>query len=241
MRRVTTDAELCDLCAAAYGDGISGAVVDVQPKSLHGPRAFVLHDGPDLATVVIRGTADHEGWATDLDAARHGYDAAGSVWVHDGFYAYWRELRYKIIPACTGRRVTIAGHSLGGALATLCAMDLLPAQVERVVTFGSPRVGDAGFALRYGELAKRTARYVHLFDPVPWLPGVMGGYRHVCPSTWYDGAIWREWSWPAYAITAAVDLACSGVYNPARWWRDVGELIGHHLVTSYQAAMPHGV
>ena len=58
----------------------------------------------------------------------------------------------------TGRppHVLLCGHSLGGALATLAAMDLreacgaaLPPSALTVVTFGSPRVGSAALARHY--------------------------------------------------------------------------------------------
>src|SRR5207247_2585619 len=62
------------------------------------------------------------------------------------------------------KKIWIAGHSLGGALAQLCAahVDLLGIPVEAVYTFGQPRVGDETFAKNmHDKLGKRTYRLVN--------------------------------------------------------------------------------
>jgi len=48
----------------------------------------------------------------------------------------------------------ITGHSLGGALASICAMDLIvsgqiPAERLMIYTLGQPRVGDPAWAAAY--------------------------------------------------------------------------------------------
>ena len=78
-------------------------------------------------------------------------------------------------------RLHIAGHSLGGALATLAAVDLRQRgwQVAAVVTFGSPKVGQRQFRELYQQLqlSKCTARFVNQADPVPYAPALL-------PSCW---------------------------------------------------------
>lgn len=77
-----------------------------------------------------------------------------------------------------GRRLWLTGHSLGGALATLAAAELaaqgLGASVGGVFTFGSPRVGDQGFATAYdAALRDRTWRLVNEDDFVAHLPPLL--------------------------------------------------------------------
>uniref|UniRef100_A0A0N5AHA0 Lipase_3 domain-containing protein n=1 Tax=Syphacia muris TaxID=451379 RepID=A0A0N5AHA0_9BILA len=71
--------------------------------------------------------------------------------------------------------VTITGHSLGGALAALCAMKIVheglrPGNLLKVVTFGEPRVGDHDFAVKFDEQIPYSFRVVHRVDIVPHLP-----------------------------------------------------------------------
>jgi triacylglycerol esterase/lipase EstA (alpha/beta hydrolase family) len=85
--------------------------------------------------------------------------------------------------------VTIMGHSLGGALATLCADFLATAgmPIANVVTFGSPRVGNGKFARGYNEeLADLTLRIVNARDPVPHVPWMLGTYRHVATQVYLN-------------------------------------------------------
>lgn len=77
---------------------------------------------------------------------------------------------------------TSHSHSLGGALATLCALDCLinlnlDAQDVFVSTFGAPRVGNRSFQRIYDEHIPAHWRVVNAPDLIPSLPKV--GYAHV--------------------------------------------------------------
>jgi predicted lipase len=97
--------------------------------------------------------------------------------------------------------IEITGHSLGGALATIAAMDLesgnhvpdrnhiMPRKVDvkSVYTFGSPRVGDGVFAEIYAErLGFKTYRLTHGRDVVPSVPSTLLGFRHVPTEVYED-------------------------------------------------------
>jgi len=126
-----------------------------------------------------------------------------SIRLEDGFMYAWEELRQaawdyvtKLLAKHPDATFIVTGHSLGGALASLAAADLnyngLP--VERVYTFGAPRVGNLGWAFFYNEMLNlkgRTFRVVNERDPVPHIPytGVtfMRGYHHVGIEIWLNG------------------------------------------------------
>ena len=74
------------------------------------------------------------------------------------------------------QRVWLAGHSLGGALATLAAAHLDAQMISGVVTFGCPRVGDAPFVACLPE--PKMVRYVHRDDWVATVPPEILGFRH---------------------------------------------------------------
>jgi hypothetical protein len=83
--------------------------------------------------------------------------------------------------------VFVAGHSLGGALAQLCALDLrLSARLPdvRLTTFGAPRVGNAVFARWLDAAVGPHARFTHARDVVPSVPPSWAGFAHAGREVW---------------------------------------------------------
>ena len=113
--------------------------------------------------------------------------------VHKGFYSIYMAVRNQLVQWRTEHpthKLTIVGHSLGGALATLCAYDFATRgttgpfnETNNIVyTFGSPRVGNTFFALVYNDLVINTMRIENTEDIVPALPpaGIQNWvYEHV--------------------------------------------------------------
>ncbi|GMA50983.1 hypothetical protein GCM10025857_23400 [Alicyclobacillus contaminans] len=76
-------------------------------------------------------------------------------------------------------RFVVTGHSLGGALATLHALVLAQRGIPaRLLTFGSPMVGDAAFAHAVDTRVPDSWRIVNVPDVIPRLPGHFLGYSH---------------------------------------------------------------
>lgn len=78
------------------------------------------------------------------------------------------------------KHVWIKGHSLGGAMAVLCAIDLVREQeidVRGVITFGQPLLLSPTFAPEANHLlGNRHMRFIHEDDIVPRVvPGLRGG------------------------------------------------------------------
>jgi predicted lipase len=76
----------------------------------------------------------------------------------------------------------VIGHSLGGAMASICALEMrLAVGVEtvRVTTFGSPRVGNPKFHDLFKRVMDRSMRFTHNNDIVPSVPTLMMGFQHV--------------------------------------------------------------
>lgn len=118
--------------------------------------------------------------------------------VHMGFLSSWKAARDEVLPHLKELHqrypdypVHLVGHSLGGAVAALAALELKVVMgVDNVVvtTFGEPRVGnegfvqylDAVFALKEGHKPVEEQTYrrlTHVDDPVPLLPLAEWGYR----------------------------------------------------------------
>ncbi|KVH91046.1 C2 calcium-dependent membrane targeting [Cynara cardunculus var. scolymus] len=134
-----------------------------------------------------------------LNPERIGGDFKEEVQVHSGFLSAYDSVRTRIISlikAATGYQddgadqaskwhVYVTGHSLGGALATLLALELSSSQLAKsgaisvtMYNFGSPRVGNKNFAEVYNEKVKDSWRVVNHRDIIPSIPRLMG-YCHV--------------------------------------------------------------
>ncbi len=92
-------------------------------------------------------------------------------------------------PLGPGASLTVTGHSLGAALATLYAME--NAHTDRTAnellcTFASPLVGDAAFAAVFNALSLTSWRIVNAPDVVPKLPPEIFGFRHVNAEQLYN-------------------------------------------------------
>ncbi|RMZ86554.1 hypothetical protein DV736_g6221, partial [Chaetothyriales sp. CBS 134916] len=107
--------------------------------------------------------------------------------VHSGFMTSWRNTRCVVVPQVekalkenAGYELTLVGHSLGGAVAALAALEFQARGWEpHVTTFGEPRVGNKAFNAfvdqRFNLLDPRHdrrlyRRVTHVNDPVPLLP-----------------------------------------------------------------------
>jgi hypothetical protein len=113
-------------------------------------------------------------------------------------------------PECS---VWFTGHSLGGALATLAA-DRFPG-VEGLYTFGSPRVGDAGFANGFRALGK-TYRFVNNNDIVSRVP-LIGPHRKLIQGA----GVYKHVGRLKY-----IDSAGKVIDNPSDWNRFVDDFRG---------------
>jgi pimeloyl-ACP methyl ester carboxylesterase len=117
--------------------------------------------------------------------------------VHRGFLDEWHKLEANVRQWLADNRdaytaINLTGHSLGGAIALLGAYHLFddyPAQVSRIITFGSPAPFYSDAAGRYEQmklpaqtysesLEYRTLRVVNKQDVVTWLPSLVG-LKHV--------------------------------------------------------------
>ena len=132
--------------------------------------------------------------------------------VHYGFLRAYESVRDSVqhaILMLTGgqlraHRFHFTGHSLGGALATLCAGDFAfhyPHVRNNVVcvSYGAPKVGNAGFASRYNQLVSASFRVVNDSDIVVRMPKSIGArpcerYRHTGRTVLVNdqGEIWVE-------------------------------------------------
>jgi pimeloyl-ACP methyl ester carboxylesterase len=136
---------------------------------------------PDGVVVAFRGTATLPDIAVDLAFPMYNWPLVGQkLPVHSGFlnqYLRLRESAFAELRAALnewpGAPVYMTGHSLGAALATLCAAELpwaIPKVRARLWTFASPKVGGSLFATFVSVSAYDSYRIYNKYDQVPNVP-----------------------------------------------------------------------
>lgn len=155
---------------------------------------FILQAPNNDAVIAIRGTEGIREWIHDFEFLTTNCPfLAGAGTTDDGFTAIYNSLRVATTSARLADAVaalpfdhainslTICGHSLGGALATLLALDIAANtnfKTPTIYTYASPRTGDALFAHTYNQVVPNTCRIANRVDIVPKLP-LPPLYEHV--------------------------------------------------------------
>ncbi|KAI9228540.1 MAG: Alpha/Beta hydrolase protein [Piptocephalis tieghemiana] len=158
--------------------------------------------GRECLVIAFRGSVRPLNWANNLMLKQVVTQIPGAsprVRVHAGFWRTWRSVRSEILisldRALSSRPpntpILVCGHSLGGALAQLCAADLKATLggseglVDiRTWTIGQPRVGNRRWSEHYASLDLPTTRIVHSKDLFPHLGPKNMGWRHAGDEWW---------------------------------------------------------
>lgn len=162
-----------------------------------------VHAATKTVVVSFRGTQTLEEWLADFDFVAIPYEPVEDVGnVHMGFQLVYNAVsssaaqlvRQALAAGC--QNIWITGHSLGAALALLCAPDLASnvnkTIVPRLYTFAGPRVAqtdvfEPGFQQFFDGLIPLCYRVVNRWDKVPDLPPKIVFYEHVGHGVLLDG------------------------------------------------------
>ncbi|XP_037415681.1 probable feruloyl esterase A [Triticum dicoccoides] len=174
----------CDRC----GDLIEGfemmdIIVDVE-NCLEAYVGFA--SDINAVIVVFRGTQENsiQNWIEDLLWKQLDLDYPGmpEAMVHRGFYSAYHNttIRDGIVSGIQKTRklhgdvpIMVTGHSMGAAMASFCALDLVVnygLDDVKLMTFGQPRVGNAAFASYFKRYLPHAIRVTNANDIVPHLP-----------------------------------------------------------------------
>jgi Lipase (class 3) len=157
---------------------------------------LICQDQAGNVVIAIRGTEGTLEWIHDAEFLQVPCPfLVGAGHTEDGFTAMYESLRTgaaanspSVVSALATLQyprsvssMTICGHSLGGALATLLALDVAANTAfnnPAVYTYGSPRTGDSLFASTFDQVVKNSYRVANRLDIVPTLPPPVD-YEHV--------------------------------------------------------------
>ncbi|MBD2327905.1 lipase family protein [Alkalinema sp. FACHB-956] len=171
-------------------------------------------------TIVFRGSESDIDWETNFETKQeriefdqvvireqiagerkqiYPYESGGDsgALMHCGFAEAYLSVRDQIhdyLKTHDVDAVTTTGHSLGGALATLCAVDLqynFKYLTIETYTFGAPKVGNDKFCESFKRRVPNSYRIVHGMDIVPEVPRWWQNYRSVDQEV----RIGQRWSW----------------------------------------------
>lgn len=191
---IRTALELARLCEAVYPGGgylrellrLGFQTIVPVPNEQHDSLAVVA-SGKDAVLVVFRGTANERNVVCDIDvdmAMDTTPPYSPSARLHKGFDTVFRAMWPDVDAAVQSvrplgsRKLYVCGHSLGGALAMVCAGKIdAPCSCY---TYGQPRTGNAAWC-RWFEAHSQCAdyfRFVDREDFVPRVPWLLGSYRH---------------------------------------------------------------
>lgn len=232
----------CSRCGMTEGFEIIELIVDVQ----HCLQAYV-GVAKDLNAIIIafRGTQENsiQNWIEDLFWKQLDlqYPDMPDAMVHHGFYNAYHNttLRPGVIDGVKRAKelfgdldIIVIGHSMGGAMAAICALDLTvhnDVKDIRVMTFGQPRIGNAVFVSFYSQLVPNTIRVTHGHDMVPHLPPYYSyfpqkTYHHFPREVWLHNIGFLSLVYP-------VEKVCDGSGEDPSCSRSVrGNSISDHLV-----------
>ncbi len=213
-----TSAWNCATCDV--GNTYDGILVD------HGEQVIFGYNGEYTSIFIsFRGSENIQNWITNIQVSKTNPYSDKNIAVEKGFYNLFESLKPeiettvdKLTRKYNTKQLLITGHSLGSGLATLYAFDILyygkDYKIHSLITFGSPRVGNEEFAIKFESYPIYSKRITHYYDIVPHVPEEFMGYRHISQEVWYNEPNTK------YTIcddgNGAEDVKCSDSCSPSK-------------------------
>jgi len=212
--------DLAELSKLAYSDesNIRSYLEKYQVEYIEDAKTdtqcFTVVDDNSLI-IVFRGTSNFEDWLTNLkfDKTHFNFNQ------HAGFYEAYQSVQSKIFNIVNknkSKNIFVAGHSLGGALATLCAVDLhllLQTHITACYTFGAPRTYDKASAKFIdGNMGSRIHNVVNNNDIVTHAPPEAMDFSHIGGRAYFEengtlhvSEVFSWWQEKRYALAGRID------------------------------------
>jgi predicted lipase len=165
--------------------------------------AILTDETTNRLYVVFRGSDKPIDWINNVQFRQQIYpygDGNSEVRFHRGFMAAYFAIRdplLKVVDQFRDQRIIVTGHSLGGALATIGALDL---QYNlgtadnfsfSVYTYGAPRVGNLALVESFNRRVPDSHRFIYGWDVVTRVPREWQGYSHVDQAV----QLGNRWTW----------------------------------------------
>ena len=198
--------------------------VDVgQAKRIGGVSGFGAKSGFGMVSpvsgrqgeylVVCRGTQTGSDW---LSNGNVGVDRGpGGIPMHQGFHKVYKSMREQVMAELKGKnpsRIHVVGHSLGGAIANIFAVDFATQKGlgVKLYTFGAPRIAGTAMVGSVEQMIGRgnTRRVLAISDVVPMVP--LWPFGHYADGAHRFDPGMGKLSLPAHYMDASYIPACRG-------------------------------
>lgn len=183
---------------------ISNLLKPIKDQCFYGVLAH-YKDNPQKFVTLIRGTGNTLEWVDDIKAIPRAHPIEGSGFVESGFFDIYNSMNY--LPALATKNennvnknlstnaaeaisqvvsshngtLTIAGHSLGSAIATYLMYDIArkPEMHDKtdMCLFASPKPGNQEFIEAFEKVTDNYVVYNYSSDIVPQVPPSLIGYQ----------------------------------------------------------------
>lgn len=177
-------------------------------KGISKPAGYVIKTSQEII-IAFQGSDSMDHIKSDLDYGKIDIKfGSESLKAHKGFAEAYQDLRQslntaleslsKLAPEIKDLPKKFTGHSYGGALAQLAALDLstkntnpkVDAEELQVITFGAPRVFSRNAALAYNKVCgKHTIHFQNKGDIIPGLPNKSFDYEHTGYKAIFSGSM----------------------------------------------------
>ncbi|MEW6096545.1 MAG: lipase family protein [bacterium] len=185
---------LSQICAMAYSNEPEvspevyealGTRLDIYSMSVKDTQALGIANSTELI-IAFRGTEPYciNDWLTDINIKR-------KKGIHKGFLKAYQDIERDIrtiVKDNLSKDIYITGHSLGGALTSICALEFgLSYPIVGIYTFGAPRCLNKKQVKIYNSFFKDISyRLVNNCDIVTRIPTRVSGYHHTAQLVYID-------------------------------------------------------
>jgi hypothetical protein len=172
--------DLAIICKKAYSSKHDDYVLISESNS-----QFIYKKTKDNLIIAFRGSNEKKDWLNNFTFIKTNFYSNTKKLgrVHSGFDSYYQNIRKTLLDLVSDYRqefpdgeIVITGHSLGGCCVLFAAEISEFTKNYKVVTFGSPRIGDSKFYSNFDNSV--CLRFVNRGDLVTELPTKLT-YKHV--------------------------------------------------------------